>query len=183
VRRRLLNLLTVLSLLLCLSALGAWWRSTRVSDRLDRNGGAADWEVFSVRGRLFVGRVAFRRVGSTPAGEPVYDVLGTPAERAAPQWRYSVQSPGPNPPPDMWEPSVWKVVGLERGPFSASGVSGWWLRLRWSSLALAASVLPAAYALRRARRTPAGHCRRCGYDLRATPDRCPECGAAVVGPT
>jgi hypothetical protein len=41
------------------------------------------------------------------------------------------------------------------------------------------SITPALWLLKRKTRAKIGKCVICGYDLRATPDRCPECGKIV----
>ena len=51
------------------------------------------------------------------------------------------------------------------------------------AFALLGTILPAERLRRRRaarRRAALGLCRRCGYDLRASPERCPECGAEAA---
>jgi hypothetical protein len=58
-------------------------------------------------------------------------------------------------------------------------------RARWPwaviGVGLLIVMLLSHRALKRRRRHLAGHCIRCGYDLRATPTRCPECGLETAG--
>jgi hypothetical protein len=91
---------------------------------------------------------------------------------------------------------VWQTYSqnylLEYGPFvgitanhhAFAGGLRIWAAMPFGAVALIFSILPALAVLswqRRRRRIPQGICPRCGYDLRATPDRCPECGTTTPG--
>jgi hypothetical protein len=105
---------------------------------------------------------------------------GSPDQIAA--WQGLFRARGPS------YPMAWSADPNQRAALQAF----WGKRLNQPRLsypfwAIVASLLvpPALWCgalWRRLHRHHAGHCTRCGYDLRATPDRCPECGAIPKRP-
>jgi hypothetical protein len=72
-----------------------------------------------------------------------------------------------------------RIVGVVLGIGSAAD---WDVFILLWYVALLLSVVPAFRGVRRLRRRrciSVGFCPRCGYDLRATPERCPECGNVI----
>ena len=82
--------------------------------------------------------------------------------------------------------ALWRYEGSGMVSFGYWAAPGWHTHvieyeIHYWLVTFLLGVAPAARliaAVRRRRRAAAGHCASCGYDLRATPDRCPECGAA-----
>jgi hypothetical protein len=172
------NLCTVFSFLLCAAA--CWLLFT---DRLptpdelvyrsswDSKATTAtcvEWVIQRSRGRVWVGRTE-----ATYTGDAQW------IERLAPHHRIG------------WEHiqgSAYAITGnlFELGTVHTAG-TGWKAQTSgvqfplWSAFILTA-VLPTlwigklATALRRRGRSATGSCPTCGYDLRASPSRCPECG-------
>jgi hypothetical protein len=74
----------------------------------------------------------------------------------------------------------WERMGLIYRSGSSASYTAWFVRSPfWLMLTLGAtspSIMLFRHWQSRRRRARQGLCKRCGYDLRATPDRCPECG-------
>ena len=183
--RRLLNLLTALSLLLCAGSVGLWVRSYRVADRLSYaqpDAANARWSggsAFTTRG--LVG-VTWGVVEFTAAEYARQWIASTPT--AAQRWSHTA-----SPPYSYYQgaaPSLWRGLGL--GLTSGDGGRSHVEVVRHHStvtcpLALPAvvgAVVPAVWLARRhkaRRHMGRGHCPTCGYNLTGNVSGvCPECG-------
>ena len=198
--RRLFTLFSAISLLLCVTACVLWVRSLGTVDsvtvRRERASGSGqpgnliavrpepfyDYvEIAAYRGRVRLG-MAEVRSGPVfwrppPGGWDSYPAGSPQAQQV---WDLPFQR---NLMDRSWRRRGFEyVAGRSRAfyyyPMIALTVPLW-------SLAVSAALLPAVWLVRHAKRVHAsrrGLCPVCGYDLRASPERCPECGAASPGP-
>jgi hypothetical protein len=157
--RILLNVATALSLLLCVATVALWVRTHYVLDDWQRFGGGTGLFILTPRGELaLMWGPLHQRHTSAPVGW-TYQKHGSPAD-----WGGDRRG----------EQLVFRVPGLEvwelRQPEAREVVLRLWLVVSFFAL------LPLIYVARKRRRVPQGICPSCGYDLRATPECCPECG-------
>jgi hypothetical protein len=194
-RRRLFTLLSALSLLLCMGTCVLWARSYWWHDTI----------VFSIRGILIhaelgVGRFGFSAATGYPESEPI-DVTTRCMGNVSPDFFLDIPGIEPSIPViDITRLAKWKACGLSGyfGPaeafldpqghvyhsFTLDATRPRQLRyweidaVPYWLVGLLTIAAPLSWMFRHYLRLrhPIGACRNCGYDLRATPDRCPECG-------
>lgn len=180
-KRRLLNFLTALSLLLCVATAVLWVRSYRVGDRW-----LLDWRVAVVASS---GQVSFRfSTGSPSQGQEATTGWRHRAERpmrlAVPRGisRQTIGGMGPNQYTSL-EVGLWGL-GVRHNSNPQRGaiflLVPYWFVLAAALLVPALRLVAAARRWPRRRRESLGLCPVCGYDLRATPGQCPECGTAAA---
>jgi hypothetical protein len=175
-KRRLFNILSALSLLVCMAVVVMWvrgyfredvyaWYSDRAAQKY--------WHVSSGHGGVGLlrsegaDRDMLQGFRSNEIGWSHNGVLGVLLHR------------------DFRRIGQWWFAGFGTYHKARSGSSAevqFWSVPYWFLFVLTA-VAPALAVVRRRRRRQrqvSGLCSSCGYDLRATPDRCPECGEAIV---
>jgi hypothetical protein len=171
--RILLNALAVVSLLLCVATVVLWVRSATNLDELSVYRPLRYWTLRSVEGRVSFQRSATMQPYWAP---PRIEMGGGALARL----KYGHLA------------YAWEVGGFAYGrvatkssPGGVVVVSHVYVAPHWF-IVVATAAAPAAWLRqairrRRTRRARASMlCAHCGYDLRATPERCPECGTIAI---
>ena len=162
-KRRLLNGLAALSLILALATGGLWGRSYYRFDRwVNESSPRERTHVESWEGTLIIAHapIALQPFNLQPPNWRTWAAFAVGTDTVHVRLK-SRHAPEPE-----W---------IRSGPVLRAYV----IRFPHWTLLLAFAILPAFRGwqlLRSARRRSENLCPQCGYDLRATPQRCPECG-------
>jgi hypothetical protein len=174
--RILLNAATMLSLLMCVAIVVLWIRSYWVGDISYHVSPLGVWYLSSWGGRLTScdgnhgqGKTDWwqsRRLTGSESDSPVF--MRTKLNRLGFVYRVEANPSGRF--PDDWDPGSRPPPAVVRTRY---------VRVPYWFPATGFAMVPVARLVsmvRRRRGIAAGRCESCGYDLRATPERCPECG-------
>lgn len=182
--RRLFNVASVLSLLLCVAIVFLWlsgdilgWEGVWEHQDGDRLGNS-HWQVDISGGGVCVSEFRMRVIPDGTAFAANY----RRARRYPPEhyWRHKLD----NDYPDVWQgASARWALSSQSTREGSSLVTQRSLILPCWPLAIATLILPIdalrrEYVRRRVRMA-ANLCQQCGYDLRASTDRCSECGTPI----
>lgn len=181
-KKRALNLLTLVSLLLCATLMFLATRSFFGNDRLwrlkaDQQGrGVTYTSLDSMCGYVLFSRRGFPGASSDLMQQEYHAQL---QRRGVLSWRFSTQPLSLktlNPVPGLFYFHHYRNTGLLQ---SGTPWGAFELSIPYGPLILWFAMLPVIRGrtlLRQRRRRLRGECEECGYDLRASKNRCPECG-------
>jgi hypothetical protein len=167
VRRWLFNLAAAVSVLLCVATCVLWVRSYFIADTLAATAWRDDRQcatdaIYSIKGVVVLYQF------TTPLGQ-----VPTTADSGL-QWVHQPASRMKSQPLSL---PFWIALGDGKTPLRWRVRFSYWLILLLTALSPAVWIWRRIRVVRRRRRIERGCCPSCGYDLRASPDRCPECGA------
>lgn len=185
-------ILAVCAMALCAS-LTLWWRSQWTADGLFWSSHTRSYLTISMDGRL---AMAISSAPANSARSPLQFRSMLKGERSAlwenARWNHDLGYNARGWAGFEWTAQINPISVIVRPETEQLGVKRlseakqhyksnptsliaipWWFVSLLSSIPL---LLFARSHRRTVRHLRSGHCASCGYDLRATPDRCPECG-------